>query len=82
METDSLDITRFLGMRYPQLMPSEYREVIESLLEELHQVWYISLSFSAEERRGEGILNMVKDLMAQPTSSEKYKAALQRKLDL
>lgn len=80
--TDSLDITRFLGERYPRLIPSAYRDTIMSLLLELHKVWFVSLSFRREERRGEGIVNMIQELISRPSSSEEYQAALGKKFEL
>jgi len=40
----------------------------------------LSLSFTAQEGRGAGIIQQIQDIVAQPTTSEDYKAALQRKL--
>ncbi|KIX06621.1 uncharacterized protein Z518_04597 [Rhinocladiella mackenziei CBS 650.93] len=79
---DSLDITRFLSERYPQLLPSAHRDSINELLNELHQVWFVSLSFTAEDGRSEGLVKMILHLIEEPTTSEKYKTALQRKLQL
>jgi glutathione S-transferase len=79
-ETDSLDITKFLCARYPQLLPNAHSDTIHVLLQELHEVWYVSLSFTAAEGRGEGIVRMIQELIAQPTTSEEYKTALKRKL--
>ncbi|KIX06999.1 uncharacterized protein Z518_04975 [Rhinocladiella mackenziei CBS 650.93] len=78
--TDSLDITNYLGEKYPGLAPSAHKETIKALLDELHNVKYITLSFKAEERRAEAIINAIQTLVAEPTSSEKYKAALNKKL--
>ncbi|EXJ69321.1 uncharacterized protein A1O5_07357 [Cladophialophora psammophila CBS 110553] len=78
--TDSLDITRFLGERYSQLLPGPHCETINALLDELHEIWFVSLSFTADDGRSQGIVNMIQERIAHRTSSEKYKAALQRKL--
>ena len=78
--TDSLEITMFLASRYPQLLPGALQGTITAMLDELHQVWFVSLSFTAQEGRGAGIIRMIQDIVAQPTTSEDYKAALQRKL--
>ena len=79
--TDSLDITYYLAERYPGLIPQTHKDVITVLLNELHDVWYVSLSFTAAEGRGAGIVRQIKEIMAQPTTSESYKEALQKKLN-
>ena len=79
---DSLDITLYLGERYPRLLPRVHSRAIKTLLYELHQIWFVSLSFRAEEGRGEAIVKSIHHLMSQPTSSDEYKAALQKKLEL
>jgi glutathione S-transferase len=78
--TDSLEITKFLASRYPRLIPVDLAGIITSMLNQLHQVWFVSLSFTAQEGRGAGLVRMIRDIMAQPSSSESYKAALERKL--
>lgn len=78
--TDSLQITKFLASRYPGLNPSGLEDTITAMLDELHQVWFVSLSFSAQEGRGAGIVQMIQNILAQPTTSDDYKAALRRKL--
>lgn len=78
--TDSLEITHFLAERYPQLIPQAQKDIIVPLLDELHQVWFVSLSFTAAEGRGAGIVLQIQEIMAKPTSSESYKATLQKKL--
>ncbi|KIW14509.1 hypothetical protein PV08_07293 [Exophiala spinifera] len=78
--TDSLQITKFLASRYTGLIPSGCEDVITAMLNELHQVWFVSLSFSAQEGRGAGILLQIQNILAQPTTSDDYKTALQRKL--
>lgn len=78
--TDSLEITIFLGERYSQLLPDSQSKTINTLLHDLHDIWYVSLSFTANDGRSEGIVSMIKERIEAPASSERYKAALQRKL--
>ena len=79
--TDSTDITSYLMDRYPSLRPEVHRQTIESLLEELHEISYVTLSFKPEERRVEGVMDDVSKIMARPDTSDKYRKLLQGKLD-
>lgn len=79
---DSLDITFYLAQVYPRLIPTANSDTITSLLKELHQIWFVSLSFRAEDGRGAEIVERVKRLQNDVQSSSHYKAALQKKLDL
>ncbi len=79
---DSSVITEYLAERYPSLLHPEHKTTIETLLAELHEIAYVVLSFKPEERRAEGIIDDVRALIAREDISEKYREALQRKLDL
>ncbi len=78
---DSSDITTYLMDRYPSLRPEAHRQTIESLLAELHDISYVTLSFKPEERRVEGVMDDVREIMASPDTSNKYRKLLQWKLD-
>ncbi|KAH0836149.1 hypothetical protein FOPE_04389 [Fonsecaea pedrosoi] len=78
---DSADITRYLCDRYPSLLPSAHKQTIESLLEQLHNISYVTISFKPEDRRTEGVMEAVEEIMARPETSPRYREMLQRKLD-
>ncbi len=77
--TDSLDITYYLCDLYPNLAPAEHKEVIYRLLKELHQIQYLSLSFTPAQNRAGGITVAIEKLAAQPDISERYREALKFK---
>lgn len=66
---------------YPTLCPAEHKDTIEPLLDELHAISYVTLTFKPEERRIEGVMDAVQETMNQPGTSEKYKKLLQVKLE-
>ncbi|EXJ63634.1 uncharacterized protein A1O5_11395 [Cladophialophora psammophila CBS 110553] len=78
---DSTDITKYLCDRYPSLVPAAHKQTIESLLEELHEISYVTISFKPEDRRTEGVMEAVREIMAQPDTSPRYREMLQVKLD-
>ncbi|KIW30508.1 uncharacterized protein PV07_06250 [Cladophialophora immunda] len=78
---DSTDITRYLCDRYPSLVPAAHRQTIESLLAELHGISYVTISFKPEDRRTEGVMEAVQEIMARPDTSPRYREMLQRKFD-
>jgi glutathione S-transferase len=79
--TDSLDITYHLCDLYPRLGPKEHKETIYRLLKELHQIQYLSLSFTPAQNRAGGITVAVEKLRAQPDISDKYREALEFKAE-
>ncbi|KIX95926.1 uncharacterized protein Z520_08181 [Fonsecaea multimorphosa CBS 102226] len=79
--TDSTDITQYLCDRYPSLVPPAHKQTIESLLEELHEISYVTISFKPEDRRVEGVMEAVQEIMARPDTSPRYREMLQRKFD-
>ena len=78
---DSSIITEYLYERYPSLLPAQHKATIKIFLAKLHEIAYVVLSFKPEERRAEGIIEDVRTLIARKDISEKYREALQRKLD-
>ncbi len=78
---DSEDITTYLMERYPTLRPEAHKQTIDSLLHELHQISYVTLSFKPEERRIEGVMDFVRQLQDRPDTSERYRGMLQKKYD-
>jgi glutathione S-transferase len=74
--TDSLDITYYLCDLYPNLAPKEQKEEIFRLLKELHQIQYLSLSFTPAQNRAGRITTAIEKLMEREDISEKYREAL------
>jgi glutathione S-transferase len=78
---DSTTITSYLIDRYPSLCPAAHRAQIEDLLAELHEISYVTLTFKPEERRVEGVMDMVREIQARPETSERYRRMLGVKLE-
>lgn len=76
-----MDITNHLCERYPSLVPAEHEQTIRALLDELHEISYVSLSFKPEDRRVEGIEEAVNEILNRPDISDKYRQALHRKME-
>lgn len=79
--TDSLDITYFLCDLYPNLAPEQHEEVIRDLLKQLHEIQYLSLSFTPAQNRAGGITTAIEELQAQQGLSESYSKALKYKAE-
>ena len=79
--TDSWDITRYLCEIYPNLAPEESKQKIYELLDQLHQISYVSLSFTPGENRVGGVRDAIQKRLAQPGISDTYREALEYKLE-
>ncbi len=77
---ESFDITYFIADRYPSLLPTENKDQIRELLNELHDVNYFSLSFGSKPAAAKAQKIAVEQKLAQPGISEKYRKALEYKL--
>ena len=73
-------ISQYICERYPQLLPSAHRDTIMELLDQLHAISFGTLSFRPEDRRSEGLIEAVKQILAQPHISDEYRKALEVKL--
>ena len=78
--TDSLDITYLLCGLYPSLAPDEFKDQIKQILRELHQIQYLSVSFSPSQNRAPSITAAIEERLARPNISSSYKHALEYKL--
>ena len=79
--TDSLDITRYLCEIYPHLAPEESKQKVHELLDQLHQISYVSLSFTPTENRVGGIRDAIQKRLTQSRISDSYRKALEYKLE-
>ncbi len=80
--TESLDITVFLGQVFPSLYPTHLDGEIKSLLKELHEITYFSLTYSKSPQRASDMENSVKALLSDTSISEHYRKALEFKLNV
>lgn len=78
--TESLEITQFLGQFCPELYPKHLSDSITSLMDELHQITYFSLTYTKSPQRASHMENGVKKLLSDPDISDRYRKALEFKL--
>lgn len=81
--TDSVDITKYMCSLYPSLAPSALQQTIFAALEQLHEIQYLSLSFTKQNETPmtSNIDFYTKRRMNQPSVSESYRKALEYKLE-
>ncbi|KAH8683737.1 hypothetical protein BGZ61DRAFT_456240 [Ilyonectria robusta] len=79
---DSLDITHFIAKSYPSLIPATHSEQITRLLFKLHDMNYFSLSFAGRPIVAASIVAGVEKRLQQTDNSERYRKALESKLDM
>lgn len=81
--TDSLDITIFLAERYlPTLMPAHLVDQIRSLLDEVHDINYFSLTYTHKEDLVLEMENAMKEACALPNMTDRHRRALESKLEV
>lgn len=78
---DSSHITNFLSERYPSLVPTDHKPTIDALMDELHQISFVSLSFKPEDRRVEGITETVQEMLKRDDISHRHRELLNWKVD-
>ena len=72
----------FIVERYPQLLPTSHKTQLYHLLRELHSINYFSVSFPDKPHAAEGIKTAVLKRLEQPRLSQRYRNALQYKLEV
>lgn len=80
--TDSLDITFWLCNRYPALRPAQHAAEVTRLLKALHAINFFSLSMRSVPERATIMQGMIKDKMSASGISEKYRKALEYKMEV
>ena len=80
--SESLDIAYFLAEHCPTLRPPHLTEQIEKLLTELHDINYFSLTYTHKPQRAADMENSVHKVLAGSDISERYRKALEFKLEV
>jgi hypothetical protein len=81
--TESVDITKlFYQKYYPTLCPKEHQDQIEKLVEQLHGIIVMTLSFRRWPERGDQVVNGTANKLKDPTISARHRAALEYKLSV
>ena len=79
---DSLDITFWLASRYLNLIPGESEALIRQYLAQLHALNYFSLSFPGRDHVAKGFETAVQRRLDDPSTSDRYRKALELKLSM
>jgi hypothetical protein len=79
---DSLKITFYLASKFPDLMPDAHAVQIRQFLTDLHALNYFSLSFSGRAGAAQIVQNPVLERLEKPGISDRYRKALEFKLDM
>ncbi|EXJ65707.1 uncharacterized protein A1O5_11234 [Cladophialophora psammophila CBS 110553] len=80
--SESVDITYFLAEYFPTLCPPHLASQITSLLSELHDINYFSLTYTDKPHRAVDMENSVQKVLARSDISERYRKALELKLEV
>jgi glutathione S-transferase len=78
---DSRNITFKIAEYYPQLMPEEHTATIRRLLAELHAIDIYSLTFTRKYMFPCGTIATLLERRNSPETSDRYREALDRKID-
>jgi glutathione S-transferase len=78
---DSRNITFKIAQYYPQLMPEEHADTIRRLLAELHAIDFYSLTFTGKYMFPCEIIATLLERRNSPDTSDRYRGALDRKID-
>lgn len=76
---DSLVITRYIAQRYPSLIPESHAEQINSLLAELHEINFFSLTFTGQPEGVQARKAMLEKKLGE-SISDRYREAIKSKL--
>jgi glutathione S-transferase len=79
---DSLKITHFFALKYPDLVPAAQADDINRFLEELHSFNYFSLSFGRRPEMARNFQGAIKARLADPAISDGHRRALEYKHEL
>ena len=79
--TDSKDITLWVADQYPAVLPSQHKQEILSLVEELHTIPFGLLTFHHYGQRMDLITDFVGEKLHNPNTSERYRKALIYKME-
>ncbi len=80
--TESVDITHLLAKHYPSLSPALLADQIKTLLAELHDINYFSLTYTHKPQRAVDMENSVHKVLDGANVSERYRKALEYKLEV
>jgi hypothetical protein len=78
---DSRNITFKFAAYYPQLMPEQHAATIRRLLAEFHAIDYYSLTFTGKYMFPCGTIATLLERRNSPETSDRYREALDRKID-
>lgn len=78
---DSRAITFEIAKHYPQLMPKDHTDEIHHLLAKLHEVDFYSLTFTGKYMFPCGTIATLLERRNHAHSSDRYRHALDRKID-
>lgn len=75
---ESYDISKWLCEKQPELIPSEHRETIQSLMDKLYDFHAKTLTIGSDEKK-HGIPNRAAELLEQKDLTEPHRRALEMK---
>lgn len=78
---DSRAITYEIAKHYPRLLPEEHAGEIRRLLSKLHEIDYYSLTFTGKYMFPCGTIATLLERRNSSDTSERYRQALDRKID-
>ncbi|KAI1383404.1 uncharacterized protein F4822DRAFT_76606 [Hypoxylon trugodes] len=76
---ESVDISLYIADWYPSLLPSRHKQVIEELLDELHQISYKLLTFGTQTTFPTTSVAWLREQSQRPDISDAYRKALKYK---
>ncbi|KAI1097134.1 hypothetical protein F4804DRAFT_328522 [Jackrogersella minutella] len=79
---ESVDISYYVADWYPSLLPPQHKQVIEELMNELHEISYRLLTFGTTPKYPHIALDWMREQINRANISEEYRKALEYKAGL
>lgn len=76
---DSLEITKFLSITYPNLIPTSNREEILDMLKRLHAINFFSLTYAGKPQSQERLKAVLQQRLDSDISP-RYREAIEKKI--
>lgn len=75
-------ISEYIAARYPELLPVEYEAKIREMVHKMHEMNFFTLSFKGSPKLASGFADAALVRLADKRISDKYRIALEYKLEM
>ncbi|KAI0894773.1 hypothetical protein F4806DRAFT_96722 [Annulohypoxylon nitens] len=80
--SESVDISYYFADWYPSLLPPQHKQIIQELMEELHEISYKLLTFGTQTKYPETAVEWMREQIGRKDISDEYRKALEYKVGM